>query len=413
MSSRAVAALAVEEEFLTHNYHPLPVVAKRAKGAWVVDVEGKKYLDCLAAYSAVNFGHGHPGIRRAALRQLRRVTLTSRAFHHDQLGPFAKELAQLLGMDMVLPMNSGAEAVESAIKVARAWGYRVKGVPEGQAKIIVAENNFHGRTISIVSFSGDEGSRKDFGPFTPGFITVPYGDAEALEAAIDDTVVAVLLEPIQGEAGIIVPPQGYLQTVRDITSQRNVLMIADEIQSGLGRTGALVQCHNENVQPDMFILGKALGGGVIPLSAVVGNTEVMGVLKPGQHGSTFGGNPLAAAVGLAVVRLLATGVMQKRSATLGAHLHARLTALVGKGVLAVRGVGLWAGIDIDPALATGREVCEALMAKGVLAKDTHGSTIRLAPPLVVSIRDLDWAVDQLEGVLAELSAEKKLSALGK
>jgi ornithine--oxo-acid transaminase len=316
-------------------------------------------------------------------------------------------------MDMVLPMNSGAEAVESAIKVARAWGYRVKGVPEGQAKIIVAENNFHGRTISIVSFSGDEGSRKDFGPFTPGFITVPYGDAEALEAAIDDTVVAVLLEPIQGEAGIIVPPQGYLAKVRDITARNNVLMIADEIQSGLGRTGAVVQCHNENVQPDMFILGKALGGGIIPLSAVVGKSDVMGVLKPGQHGSTFGGNPLAAAVGLAVVRLLATGVMQKRSVALGAHLHARLTALVGKGVLAVRGVGLWAGIDIDPALATGREVCEALMAKGVLAKDTHGSTIRLAPPLVVSRKDLDWAVNQLEGVLAELSAGKKLSALGK
>jgi len=404
-SSATSRALAVEDQFLTHNYHPLPVVAKRAKGAWVIDVTGKKYLDCLAAYSAVNFGHGHPDLKRAALRQLGRVTLTSRAFHHDQLGPFAKELAGLLDMDMVLPMNSGAEAVESAIKVARAWGYRVKGVPQDQAKIIVAANNFHGRTISIVSFSSDQESRKDFGPFTPGFVTVPYGDATALENAIDGTVVAVLLEPIQGEAGIIVPPPGYLQKVREVTAARNVLMIADEIQSGLGRTGALVQCHNEKVQPDMFILGKALGGGIIPLSAVVGTREVMGVLKPGQHGSTFGGNPLAAAVGLAVVRLLAKGDMLTRSARLGKHLHERLNNLVGKGVLAVRGVGLWAGIDIDPALATGREVCEALMAKGVLAKDTHGSTIRLAPPIVVSRKDLDWAINQLELVLGELASK--------
>ena len=406
ISKQTATLLAIENQFLTHNYHPLPVVAKRAQGAWVIDVDGKKYLDCLAAYSAVNFGHGHPKLKRAAFGQMRRVTLTSRAFHHDQLGPFAKELADLLGMDMVLPMNSGAEAVESAIKVSRAWGYRVKGVPQGKATIIVAQNNFHGRTISLVSFSSDPDSRQDFGPFTPGFVTVPYGDAAALENAIDDTVVAVLLEPIQGEAGVIVPPPGYLRKVREITKARNVLLIADEIQSGLGRTGALVQCHNENVQPDMFILGKALGGGIVPLSAVVGTKEVMGVLKPGQHGSTFGGNPLAAAVGLAVVRLLAQGDMVKRSASLGKHLHGGLNHLVGKGVVAVRGVGLWAGVDIDPALATGREVCEALMGKGVLAKDTHGSTIRLAPPIVVTQKDLDWAVKQLEVVLLELSAKK-------
>lgn len=402
MRSKTAKFLDREDHYLTHNYHPLPVVAAKARGAWVTDVEGKKYLDCLAAYSAVNFGHGHRSLIRAARRQLGAVTLTSRAFHHNLLGTFAKELAELVGMEMVLPMNSGAEAVESAVKVARAWGYRVKGVPAGKAKIVVAANNFHGRTISIVSFSSDDSSRKDFGPFTPGFIQVPFGDAAALEEALDDTVVAVLLEPIQGEAGIIVPPKGYLKKVRKITKAHTVLMIADEIQSGLGRTGATLQCQNERVEPDMVILGKALGGGILPVSAVVGSREVMGVLKPGEHGSTFGGNPLAAAVGLAVVRLLATGRMQRRSRRLGKHLHSRLARLVGRGVLEVRGVGLWAGIDIDPTLATGREVCEALMARGVLAKDTHGSTIRLAPPLVVSVKDLDWGIDQLEAVLEHL-----------
>jgi ornithine--oxo-acid transaminase len=407
MTTSTQKALATEDSYLTHNYHPLPVVAKKAKGAWITDVEGKKYLDCLAAYSAVNFGHGHRSITRAARKQLGAVTLTSRAFHHNLLGPFAKELAQLLKMDMVLPMNSGAEAVESAIKIARAWGYRVKGVRSDKAKIIVAENNFHGRTISIVSFSSDEGARKDFGPFTPGFEAVPYGDTQAMEKALkDDDVVAVLIEPIQGEAGIIVPPKGYLAAVRAMTTARGVLMIADEIQSGLGRTGATVQCQNERVTPDLYILGKALGGGIIPLSAVVGKKEVMGVLQPGQHGSTFGGNPLAAAVGLAVVRLLAKGSMQRRSRKLGKHLLKRLNALVGRGVLAVRGVGLWAGIDIDPELATGREVCEALMRKGVLAKDTHGSTIRLAPPIVVSQKDLDWGIDQIEAVLEEFRYKK-------
>ena len=395
-------ALETERESLTRNYNPLPVVAVSAKGAWVTDVEGKKYLDCLAAYSAVNFGHGNKTLIRAARKQLGKLTLTSRAFYHDQLGPFAKELAALLGMDMVLPMNTGAEAVESAIKVSRAWGYRVKGVAANKAKIIVAKENFHGRTISIVSFSTDESSRKDFGPFTPGFVSVPYGDAEALEKEIDANTVAVLIEPIQGEAGIITPPKGYLKKVRALTKANNVLMIADEIQSGLGRTGATVQCNNEKVVPDMYVLGKALGGGIVPVSAVVGRKEVMGVLKPGEHGSTFGGNPLAAAVGLAVVRMLAKGDMQRRSQRLGKHLKKRLEALVGKGVLAVRGAGLWAGIDIDPTLATGREVCEALMRKGVLAKDTHGSTIRLAPPLIVSKKDLDWGIDQLEAVLAEL-----------
>lgn len=397
--------LELEKGSLTRNYNPLPIVAAKAKGAWVWDVEGRKYLDCLAAYSAVNFGHSNPRLVRAAKRQLGRVTLTSRAFHHDKLGLFSSELADLLSMDMVLPMNSGAEAVESAIKIARAWGYRVKGVKANSATVVVASNNFHGRTISLVSFSSDDSSKKDFGPFTPGFVQVPFGDIAALEGAITKDTVAVLLEPIQGEAGIITPPKGYLKAVRDLTKKTNVLMIADEIQSGLGRTGATVQCQNEKVTPDMFILGKALGGGIVPVSAVVGKADVMGVLKPGQHGSTFGGNPLAAAVGLEVVRMLAKGDMQKRSQRLGAHLHRRLKKLVGKGILAVRGAGLWAGIDVDPRLATGREVCEALLRKGVLAKDTHGSTIRLAPPLVVSKKDLDWGIDQLENVLRELSAK--------
>ncbi|MBU1249510.1 MAG: ornithine--oxo-acid transaminase [Actinobacteria bacterium] len=397
------ALIAIEDERLAHNYHPLPVVVERGEGAWVTDVNGKRYLDCLAAYSAVNFGHGHPDLLAAARDQLERITLTSRAFHNDRLGPFAEALARLAGVDRVLPMNTGAEAVESAIKLARAWGYRVKGVPDGAAEIIVMGGNFHGRTTTIVSFSDDPTSRDGFAPFTPGFVTVPYGDAAALEAAITDNTVAVLVEPIQGEAGVVVPPADYLPTMRRITAKRNVLMIADEIQSGLGRTGATFQCDNTGVIPDLYVLGKALGGGIVPVSAVIGRDDVIGVLHPGEHGSTFGGNPLAAAVGHAVVTLLETGEMQERSRVLGEHLHARLEALIGRGVLAVRGAGLWAGIDIDPSLATGRQVCEALLARGVLAKDTHGSTIRLAPPIVVSKEDLDWGLDQLEAVLAEFA----------
>ena len=395
----------VNEVNLAHNYHPLDVTVERGDGAWVTDVTGRRYLDCLAAYSAVNFGHGHPALVAAAKAQLDRITLTSRAFHNDRLGPFATALAELAGKDMVLPMNTGAEAVESAVKVARAWGYRVKGVPANRATIIVADGNFHGRTTTIISFSNDEQARADFGPFTPGFVSVPYGDAAALEAAIDETTVAVLLEPIQGEAGIIVPPADYLPAVREITTRHNVLFIADEIQSGLGRTGATFQCDNAGVVPDLYLLGKALGGGIVPVSAVVGNSDILGVLQPGEHGSTFGGNPLASAVGLAVVELLATGEMQERARMLGERLQARLRLLLGHGIVAVRGAGLWAGIDVDPALATGRRVCELLAERGVLAKDTHGSTIRLAPPIVVSPEDLDWAVDQLEAVLLELGAQ--------
>jgi len=400
----SLAPIALEAEHAAHNYHPLEVVVSSGDGAWVTDVNGRRYLDCLAAYSAVNFGHSNPALLDAARAQLGRITLTSRAFYNDQLGPFVTALAELCGKDMVLPMNTGAEAVESAIKVARAWGYRVKGVAADQANIIVAAGNFHGRTTTIVSFSDDESARSGFGPFTPGFRIVPFGDVAALEAAIDENTVAVLIEPIQGEAGIVVPPAEYLPNVREVTTRHNVLFIADEIQSGLGRTGATFACDLVGVVPDLYLLGKALGGGIVPVSAVVGNIDVLGVLQPGEHGSTFGGNPLAAAVGLAVVKMLATGEYQERARTLGERLHAGLTALVGHGVVEVRGAGLWAGIDIDPGLAPGREVCEKLLARGVLAKDTHGSTIRLAPPLVVSANDVDWAVEQVAAVLAELRA---------
>ena len=400
----ATAVLQQEDLHVAHNYHPLEVVVATAAGAWVTDVNGRKYLDCLAAYSAVNFGHGHPALIQAAKDQLDRVTLTSRAFHNDRLGPFAEALASLAGKDMVLPMNTGAEAVESAIKLARAWGYRVKGVPAGRATIIVADGNFHGRTTTIISFSDDVQARADFGPFTPGFVSVSYGDVAAIEAAIDEFTVAVLLEPIQGEAGIVVPPAGYLASVREITTRHNVLFIADEIQSGLGRTGSTFACDLVGVVPDLYLLGKALGGGIVPVSAVVGNRDVLGVLKAGEHGSTFGGNPLAAAVGLAVVELLATGEMQQRAGELGDRLQSGLRGLIGRGVTAVRGAGLWAGVDIDPALGTGRAVCEMLMQRGVLVKDTHGSTIRFAPPIVVLPQDLDWAVEQLSAVLDELRA---------
>jgi len=404
LNAASAAAIEVEEAHTAHNYHPLEVVVATGNGAWVTDVEGRKYLDCLAAYSAVNFGHGHPLLIAAAKKQLDRITLTSRAFHNDQLGPFAEALAKLAGKDMVLPMNTGAEAVESGIKVARAWGYRVKGVKPNEAKIIVMDGNFHGRTTTIISFSNDEQARADFGPFTPGFVSVPYGDAEALEAAIDENTVAVLVEPIQGESGIVVPPAEYLPRVREITTAHNILFIADEIQSGLGRTGATFQCDNVGVVPDLYLLGKALGGGIVPVSAVVGNADVLGVLRAGEHGSTFGGNPLAAAVGHAVVDLLATGGPQERARMLGDRLQGGIRSLIGHGVVAVRGAGLWVGVDIDPAIGTGRLVCEKLMERGVLVKDTHGSTIRFAPPIVATVDDLDFAVAQLTAVLDELRA---------
>jgi ornithine--oxo-acid transaminase len=385
---------------LANNYSPLPVEIAAGEGAWVTDVDGRRYLDLLAAYSAVNFGHGHPTLVAAAKAQLDRVTLTSRAFKNDQLEPFAAELAALARKDMVLPMNTGAEAVESAIKVSRAWGYRVKGVPEGRATIIVAAGNFHGRTTTIISFSDDPQARDDFGPYTPGFRIVPYGSAEAIEEAIDDTTVAVLLEPVQGEAGILVPPEDYLPAVRRICTERTVLLVADEIQSGLGRTGSTFACDLVGVVPDLYTLGKALGGGIVPVSAVVGDRSVLGVLRPGEHGSTFGGNPLAAAVGRAVVAMLATGEPQARAKRLGERMEQRLRPLVGAGVTAVRTRGLWAGIDIDPGVGTAREVCLRLMEAGVLAKDTHGQTVRLAPPIVIDEADLDLALDAFERVVA-------------
>jgi ornithine--oxo-acid transaminase len=399
-TDRTLAAVAEAEQWTAHNYHPLPVVIADADGAWVTDVDGRRYLDCLAGYSALNFGHRHPALVDAARKQIEKVTLTSRAFLHDQLGPFCRDLAELCGMQTVLPMNTGAEAVETGIKVARKWGYRVKGVPDGQASIVVAADSFHGRTTTIVSFSTDASAKDDFGPYTPGFRIVPFGDLPAMAAAIDETTVAVLIEPIQGEAGVIVPPDGYLTGVRALCTDANVLFIADEIQSGLGRTGDTFACEHENVVPDMYLLGKALGGGVLPVSAVVSTQDILGVLRPGEHGSTFGGNPLACAVGIAVVDLLRTGEYQERAREIGAVLHARLGSLVGQGVTAVRGRGLWAGVDIDPALMTGRQACERLMAAGVLAKDTHGSTIRFAPPLVVTEDDVTFAVDRLGAVLA-------------
>lgn len=391
--------LSLAEQWVARNYDPLPVVIASAEGAWVMDVSGRRYLDALAGYSALNFGHLHPTLVSAAEQQLARLTLTSRAFHSDQLAPFCRDLAELAGKDLVLPMNTGAEAVETAIKTARRWGYLVKGVPDGRARIVVMRGNFHGRTTTIISFSDDPVAHDHYGPYTPGFDLVPYGDIEAIEAAITDETVAVLLEPIQGEGGVILPPPGFLRQVRDLTRRKEVLMLADEIQSGLGRTGTTFACDIEDVVPDIYILGKALGGGIVPVSAIVADADVLGVITPGSHGSTFGGNPLAAAVGRAVVGLLATGEYQERAARLGKVLEDGLESLVGHGVERVRVRGLWAGIDMDPALASGREVCERLLVEGVLAKDTHGSTIRLAPPLVVEEPEVELLVDTLGRVL--------------
>ncbi|WP_395312176.1 ornithine--oxo-acid transaminase [Mycobacterium sp. AMU20-3851] len=391
-------AIALEARHTAHNYAPLPVVAASAEGAWITDVGGRRYLDCLAAYSAVNFGHRNPVITAAAHAQLDTVTLVSRAFHSDRLGPFCAALARLCGKDMVLPMNSGAEAVESAIKVARKWGTDVKGVSAGAANIVVAQNNFHGRTTTIISFSDDPAARTGFGPYTPGFRSVPFGDADALARAIDENTVAVLLEPIQGEAGIVVPPDDFLPRVRRLCTDRDVLMIADEIQSGLARTGRTFACDHWGVVPDVYLLGKALGGGVLPLSAVIADRGVLGVLHPGEHGSTFGGNPLAAAIGSTVVEMLETGEYQTRSAELGAHLHHRLCTV--PGVVAVRGKGLWAGVDVDPGLGTGKQISLRLAELGVLVKDTDGQTLRFAPPLVITAEEIDWAIDRFAEALA-------------
>ena len=389
----------LDERWSTHNYHPLPVVIAEGDGAWVTDVDGKRYLDFLSGYSALNFGHRHPALVAAAVEQLSRVTLTSRAFHHDQFGLFCRELAELTGTDLVLPMNSGAEAVESAIKVARKWAYQVKGLPAGTAQIVVAGANFHGRTTTIVSFSTDETARADFGPFTPGFTVVEYGDLDAMRDAITEHTAAVLIEPIQGEAGVVVPPAGYLAGIRKLCDDNNVLMIADEIQSGLARTGELLALDHDGVRADLYTLGKALGGGIMPVSAVVGRGDVLGVLRPGEHGSTFGGNPLACAVGRAVVKLLATGEFQDRSRELGGYLHGRLGELIGHGVAEVRGRGLWAGVEIAPGGPAGRVASEALAQRGVLCKETHDTTLRIAPPLVITREEIDRGVDAISNVI--------------
>lgn len=375
------------------------MVITSGEGAWVTDVTGRRYLDFLAGYSALNFGHRHPALVAAAMEQLGRVTLTSRAFHHDLFGAFCQELAELTGTEMVLPMNTGAEAVESAIKVARLWAHRVKGVPDGTAEIVVAGGNFHGRTTTIVSFSTDEVARAGFGPFTPGFVVVPYGDLNALRGAMTSRTAAVLLEPVQGEAGVLVPPPGYLAGARAACDDAGALLIADEIQSGLARTGELLALDHDNVRADLYTLGKALGGGILPVSAVVGRRAVLGVLQPGEHGSTFGGNPLACAVGRAVIALLASGEFQSHSRELGAHLHTRLRTLIGHGVTRVTGRGLWAGVHLAPGGPTGREVAEALMTRGILCKETHATTLRLAPPLVITRPDLDLALHAITDIL--------------
>ena len=394
--------------YSAHNYAPLPVVVSSASGAWVTDIAGRRYLDLLAGYSALNFGHLHPRLVAAAAAQLGRVTLVSRAFDHDQFGPFCAELAELCGMEMVLPMNTGAEAVETAVKVARKWGYTVRGVPPGEALIVVFGGNFHGRTTTIVSFSSDPDARDGFGPYTPGFVSAAYGDLDELSLVFQEygpRIVAVLIEPIQGEAGVVVPPPGYLAGVRSLCTSHGALMIADEIQSGLGRVGATFACALEGVTPDAYVLGKALGGGIVPVSAMVSSGEVLGVLRPGQHGSTFGGNPLACAVAREVIAMLRSGEFQERSASLGASFHARLAALASSpesAVSSVRGRGLWAGVSFaESSGLTGRAVCERLLSLGVLAKETHGATIRLAPPLVITPEDLSWSLDRLgEAVLS-------------
>ena len=389
------------EQYAAHNYAPLPIVISRAEGVWMWDTDGKKYLDMLAAYSAINFGHAHPELLAVARAQLDALTLTSRAFYNDQLGPFCKELAALCGMEMVLPMNTGAEAVETAIKTARKWGYTRKGVLANQAKIICCSENFHGRTTTIVSFSTDPQSRGGFGPFTPGFEIVPFGDIDALAAAIDEHTVGFLVEPIQGEAGIIVPPDDYLANARALCTAHNVLFIADEIQSGLGRTGATFTCDLFDVKPDIYILGKALGGGIVPVSAVVSSADILGVFTPGDHGSTFGGNPLACAIARKVVEILNTGTYQARARRLGAYLFERLDGLrASDKVKEIRGRGLWVGIELYPEAGPAKDYCKKLMAEGMLCKDTNEQTMRLAPPLCITRDELDWAVERLYKVLS-------------
>jgi len=388
--------IALENRYGAHNYHPLDVVIERAEGVWVFDVDGKSYLDCLAAYSAVNQGHCHPRVLAALLDQARRVTLTSRAFRNSQLPLLCQDLHELTGMDMVLPMNSGAEAVETAVKAARKWGYKVKNIPDGQAEIIVCGGNFHGRTVTIVSFSSDQAYRDGFGPFTPGFRIIPFGDAEALRQAITPNTCAFLVEPIQGEAGIVIPPDGFLHDAAEICRQNRVLLMVDEIQSGLGRTGKLFAYMHEGIQPDVLIVGKALAAGFYPVSAVLASKEVLGVFKPGDHGSTFGGNPLACAVARTAIRVLIEEKLVERSAELGKYFLQQLRAIRSSAVKEVRGRGLWIAIELHKEA---RPFCEALKEQGILCKETHERVIRIAPPLVITREEIDWALDRIRKVL--------------
>ncbi len=391
--------IALEEQYGAHNYHPLDVVIDRAEGVWVYDVDGKKYLDCLSSYSAVNQGHVHPEILKALLEQAKKVTLTSRAFRNDQLPLLYKELSDMTGYEMSLPMNSGAEAVETAIKLARKWAYQVKGVPRHQAEIIVAEGNFHGRTVTIISFSTEPSYRDDFGPFTPGFITVKYGNADAVEEAITPNTAAVMLEPIQGEAGVIVPPDGYLKKVAEICKKNNVIFMADEIQTGLGRTGKLFASQYEEVRPDVMIVGKALSGGFYPVSAVLADKDILGLFKPGDHGSTFGGNPLGAAVARAALRVIREENLAERSRQLGEYFMEQLSEIPSPHVREVRGKGLLIGVELKPEAGGARRFCEVMQSKGILAKETHDHIIRFAPPLVIDKETIDWALPSIREVL--------------
>jgi ornithine--oxo-acid transaminase len=389
----------IENRYGAHNYHPLDVVISKGKGVWVYDVEGKKYLDCLSAYSALNQGHVHPAILKAMVNQAKKVTLTSRAFRNDQLPLFYKELAEMTGYEMSIPMNSGAEAVETALKLARKWGYAVKGIERHKAEIIVANGNFHGRTISIISFSSEQFYKNDFGPFTPGFVNVAYGDVKAIEKAITSNTAAVMLEPIQGEGGVLIPPAGYLKQVSEICKKNNVLFVADEIQTGLGRTGKLFACDHENVRPDMVIIGKALSGGFMPISAVLADSPIMSLFQPGEHGSTFGGSALAAAVGRAALKVIRDEHLVENSTKMGEYFMAKLRAIKSPHVKEIRGKGLLIGVELKPEAGGARRFCEALMAKGILAKETHENVIRFAPPLIIDQKTIDWALVRIGEVL--------------
>ena len=392
--------IALERSVTAANYDSLPVVLREAKGVWATDTEGRRYLDMMSAYSAVSLGHGHPRILKAMMEQASKLAVTSRAYHTELLGPFLERLVQITGLDMALPMNTGAEAVETAIKAARRWGYAKKKIAQDQAEIIVANNNFHGRTTTIVGFSSDESYREGFGPFSGGFKLVPFGDAGAVEQAITGNTCAVLIEPIQGEAGIVVPPEGYLRDLRAICDRHNVLLMLDEVQSGLGRTGRWFACQHEGIKPDGLILGKALGGGIYPVSAFVGTHEVMSVFNPGSHGSTFGGNALAARIGLEALAVIEEEHLVERSAEMGGYLQDRLRAMRSNIVKDVRGRGLWVGVEVDANVVSARTVCDALLQNGVLSKDTHGTVLRFAPPLTITRDEIDWGMERIERVFA-------------